>query len=136
VQVTNAGICESMPQAQVDPSASQVQAVEVRDVGMRNGETYAAAYSLYDPPLDRLRPRPTSHLISSHRTRTHTCTHTRTRIPSPPPSSPIRSLHALHSPRSRQNHPKEHQQAHEAHHLTTHIQQPVPHPHPLLLRPF
>jgi hypothetical protein len=101
VQVTNAGIRESMSQAQVDPSASQVQAVEVRDVGMRNGETYAAAYSLYDPPLDRPRPRPTSHLISSHRTRTHTCTHTRThthtRIPSLPPSSPTRFLPAPHA---------------------------------------
>jgi hypothetical protein len=90
VQATNAGICELMPQAQVDPSASQVQAVEVRDVGMRNGETYAAAYSLYEPPLDRLCPRPTSHLISSHRTRT--------RIPSLPPSSSTRSLPLLGPP--------------------------------------
>jgi hypothetical protein len=72
VQVTNAGIFESMSQAQVDPSANQVQAVEVRDVGMRNGETYAAAYSLYHLPLDLYDLA--LPLISSHRTRTRTRT--------------------------------------------------------------
>jgi hypothetical protein len=121
VQATNAGIRESTPQAQVDPSASQVRAVEVRDVGMRNGETYAAAYH---PPLDLYDLALPA--ISSHPTRT--CTRTSICQHPHPITPPPRSS------RSRQNHPKEHQQAYETHHLATHIQQPVPHPHPLLLR--